>query len=344
MIWLSWRQFRAQGAALAALVAAGMIVLIVTGQGLISRVRGSAAVYDLLTASDRALFYTGIVALAVIPPILGAFWGAPLLAREIEGGTHRLIWTQTVTRNRWLVARLGLITVASAVLVGALSWAITWWSADLDGAMSSTRGGLPGRLTPISFAMRGVVPVACTVFAIALGAAAGAVLRRSLPAMAVTLALVVTAQVTVPMFLRPHLLPPVTRTVAITPATLDGIGLPAASGPPVITVHTGDRADWIIRNVTVGRSGRAVPVPDWMGTCGPGMIDGAVRAGGTAQPAASTAGSCFERLQAGGFRQRVTYQPAARFWPLQWAESTLYLLAAAALIAFTAAKTGRRNT
>jgi hypothetical protein len=30
------------------------------------------------------------------------FWGAPLVAGELESGTFRLAWTQDVSRVRWL--------------------------------------------------------------------------------------------------------------------------------------------------------------------------------------------------------------------------------------------------
>ena len=144
-------------------------------------------VFDHLTRTDRNLFQAAIVVVAVAPAIIGVFWGAPLVARELEAGTHRLAWTQSVTRTRWLATKLGVTTLAAAATVGLLTFAVTWWSQPLDGALSSTQGGLPSRITPVTFAMRGVVPVGYAVFAVVLGATLGAVFRRSLPAMAVTL-------------------------------------------------------------------------------------------------------------------------------------------------------------
>ena len=116
-------------------------------------------VYDLLTGNDRLLFYGGIAVLAVAPAVIGIFWGAPLVARELETGTHRLAWNQSVTRSRWLATKLGFTVLATAVAVGILTLAITWWAHPIDGATGSSRGSLPSRLTPISFAMRGIVPV-----------------------------------------------------------------------------------------------------------------------------------------------------------------------------------------
>ena len=43
------------------------------------------------------------------PLLVGLFWGAPVLAREFERGTHRLAWTQSVPRRAWLVVKLGVL-------------------------------------------------------------------------------------------------------------------------------------------------------------------------------------------------------------------------------------------
>ena len=64
-------------------------------------------VFDHLTGTDTALFYAGIAVLAVVPPLIGAFWGAPVVARELETGTYRLVWNQSVTRSTWLAAKPG---------------------------------------------------------------------------------------------------------------------------------------------------------------------------------------------------------------------------------------------
>jgi hypothetical protein len=40
----------------------------------------------------------------MIPPMIGAFVGAPVLARELETGTYRLTWAQGFGRARWTLA------------------------------------------------------------------------------------------------------------------------------------------------------------------------------------------------------------------------------------------------
>jgi hypothetical protein len=333
MIWLSWRQFRIQAAAAGLAAIAVTVVLAITGPRLADLARRSTDIFDLLTRTDRFLFYAGIVLLAVAPAVIGAFWGAPMVARELETGTHRLVWNQTVTRSRWLATRLGLTVGAAALAMGAMTVAVTWWSGPLDGAVSNTRGGLPARLTPVSFGMRGLVPVAYTVFAIVLGVALGIVVRRSLPAMALTLAVVAFVQIASPLWIRPHLVPPVTVNVSLTERRLDSISLAGGSGPVSIALSTGNRRDWILSNTTVDAAGHEAHLPAWFTGCLPSpsptpapIVDGPVQA--------RPVDTCLARLTGEGYRQRIVYQPADHFWRLQAAEAALFLLLSGLLTAF----------
>jgi hypothetical protein len=323
MIWLTWRQFRAQASAVYAAVAAVAVVLAITGPRLADLARQNATVYDVLTATDRNLFAAGIVVLALAPAVIGAFWGAPLVARELEAGTHRLVWNQSVTRTRWLATKLGITTLAAAAAAGALTLAISWWSEPLDGAQSSTRGGLPARMTPVAFAMRGIAPVGYTVFAVVLGVTVGAVLRRSVPAMAVTLALFTFVQIAVPLWVRPHLVPAVQETLTFSRSNLDGILL-RESGDLRITLTTGSPGDWVLSNQTVDASGAPSALPSWVHDCLPGP-PGAAADGRTQAVQPPDISACFARLNAEGYRQRIVYQPADHFWRLQWAETALFL-------------------
>jgi hypothetical protein len=344
MIWLTWRQFRAQAAAVAAVAVAFALVLAATGPRLADLAITYRDVFDHLTRTDRNLFYAGIVVVAVAPVIIGVFWGAPMVARELETGTHRLAWTQSVTRSRWLATKLGLTTLAAAAAVGLLTFAVTWWSQPLDGALSSTRGNLPARLTPVSFAMRGVVPVGYAVFAVVLGATLGAVLRRSLPAMAVTLAVVIFVQIAVPTWIRAHLAPTAEQTVTFDRERLDGISIgDTGPGSPLrMTVNTGGVGNWVLSNQTVDANGRATTLPSWFADClppppAPGTTEGPVKVRGP-----DTMDACFQRLNAEGYRQHVVYQPAKHFWPLQWAELALYLALSGLLTGFCFWWTRRR--
>lgn len=321
MIWLTWRQLRGQAVVVYAAVAVAVVVLLRTRPGL-SAPGFTTSIFDGLTRTDRGLFFTGVIGLALAPALVGAFWGAPMVARELEAGTHRLVWNQSVTRTRWLAAKLTLTVLVTAVGIGALTLAVTWWSAPIDGATSNTHGGLPARLTPVTFAMRGVAPIAYAVFALVLRVAVGCVLRRTLAAMALTLALFTVIQVAVPLWIRPHLVPPTTAIRTITWGAVDGIRDNGA-GPVSLTLTSGDRNDWILSNDTVNADGKVVALPLWLDQCLPKPPSGPSAAPVEVDEASLEA--CFDRLGERGYRQRLVYQRADSFWPLQWAETALFL-------------------
>lgn len=327
MTWLIWRQIRTQLLAVYALVGAAALVLALTGPRLARLTPVDGSIFSQLTELDRFVYYSGIVVIAVVPALIGIFWGAPLVARELENGTHRLAWNQSVTRTRWLAVKLGVATLATAAAVGALTLAITWWADPLDGIQSETRGNLPSRLAPVAFAMRGIVPISYAVFALVLGVTLGVLLRRSLPAMALTLAVYVAAQVAVPFLVRPHLVPPETQITEISMETMMGLGSHGGSDVVEFEARAADPSDWVLENETIDSSGLVTGLPTWFADCMPGP------------PRAPTAGDpdtaaepppedrledCFARLDSEGYQQRLVVQPVSHFWPLQWAETGLY--------------------
>ncbi len=330
MIWLTWRQNRAQLVVAAGVVSVVAVVAGWTGRRLADLVATTDAGYDELTSTDIALFFAGVMMLAVIPALIGAFWGAPLVAHELETGTYRLVWNQSVTRTRWLATRLGLTALAAAAVTGLLSLAVTWWSGPLDGAVGARTGSLPTRLTPVTFAMRGVVPVAYTLFALVLGVVIGAMVRRTVPAMALTLGLFLAVQIAVPLWIRPHLATPAETTITMGPSTFDGLSRSGPDGPVTLTARSVARGDWVLSNTTVDAAGTAVELPAWFEDC-------VVPAGPPRERvAASGKGpleACLARLTDEGYRQRLVYQPASRFWTLQWRESALFVVVAGALAA-----------
>ena len=71
----------------------------------------------------------------------------------------------------------------------------------------------------MTFASRDIVPLGYAAFAFALGTTLGLLLRRTLPAMAITLAVFIAIQILVPTLIRPHLLPSTTTTFPINQAS-----------------------------------------------------------------------------------------------------------------------------
>ena len=155
----------------------------------------------------------------VAPALFGLFWGAPLLARELETGSYRLAWTQSVTRSRWLLTKLGLGALATVTLAGLLTLTITWWYRALDKV---------GTNQYAVFDRRDLVPIGYALFAFATGALFGALLRRTVPAMVATLVLYVFARVASAIWIRPHLLSPTHATSSLLDA--DRFGFTARNG------------------------------------------------------------------------------------------------------------------
>ncbi len=317
MIWLTWRQHRTQAlAGLIGLAAIGAFLLI-TGPHISSAFHGLQACLAVPSRDCSFLHesfnrrFNGLQFVVplfmMVPALVGLFWGAPIIAREVEQGTHRLAWTQGVTRTRWAAWKFGLIflvTVAGATL---FAWWATTWSSPLVRASDSRFGyGV--------FDLRGLVPVAYTLFALALGLAVGALVRRTLPAMAITLGGFAVVRVLVELFLRPHFLP--TKTISY----------PFLQGSPRQGL-----GDWVLSSRVFDPTGHFV-VGNGSLRIDPGLIarycPGVPRTpsiGGK-----DDVGQCLARL---GVRIVDTYQPGGRFWLFQGIESAIFLVLAAGLVA-----------
>jgi hypothetical protein len=335
LTWLVWRQYRVQAAIVGALLAAFAAVLLVTGVQMASQWHSAlsactadqscGALANSLSLGSHAVYDLTFLTL-VGPAVLGLLVGAPVVAGEVETGTSNFAWTQSVTRGRWLMAKAGWLLLAAAVWGGCVAALMTWWSGP--------RNALYGNaLQPNNFDMQGIVPVGYALFGMALGIAAGALLRRTLPAIAVTLAGFIAVRVLVAEVFRAHYLTAVTTYYSVTsnwtPAsgawTL-GSGVVNKSGQvlaaPDVTVING------VPNVIAG-----VPVSDLPAACKP-LVSAVVRTISRATPDGSgpqlrQLASC---IRSAGFRQFVTYQPISRYWAFQAIETGVFLVLAAALV------------
>jgi hypothetical protein len=320
MTWLTWRQFRLPALSVfAALIVIG-VVLAITGPELVGRT----------SFSDQDTMFTGtILVLYLLPAVIGVFWGVPMITRELESGTHSLVWNQTVTRKRWLTTKLGFGLLAAMVAAGLLGWAVSWWASPIDAlAAQQTDRGMLGRIMPVVFGARGIVPIGYAAFALALGVAVGMVLKRTVAAMAVTLVVIVAVLLLVPNFVRPYLLPPQTMTVAIVGEDITNITGDETGDILEIGVRNPPGA-WVLANETVDPAGKAVsPLPDFVQTCVPRPSREA------GPPPHGSLEACMAQLGTHGYQQRLTYQPGSRFWPLQWLELALYLAMTALLTWF----------
>jgi hypothetical protein len=344
MIWLTWRQFRASAAMTAAALALLAAILAVTGPDLADEYSSGIAActnqggdcsnfVDQFFRDHRGGFLAATAVVLVLPALIGLFWGAPLMARELEAGTHRLVWTQSITRTRWLAVKLGLVGLAAVTAAGLGSLAVDWWSDPLD---KSAFEQFP-RMEPLLFGTRGIVPIAYAAFAFALGVTVGMLVRRTLPAMAITLAVFVALQVAMPPLVRAHLIPPKRANVEITASNLEGF----FGGPDnriQVSATAADTGAWVLSSHTVDASGRAVdsiPVSTSSGPCAP------PQPGSGPQSARAAPGHegdelapCLAEVKRLGYRQQVTYQPSSRFWRLQSYETAIYTVLALGLAGF----------
>jgi hypothetical protein len=333
MTWLTWRQFRTQTLVTLAALAAIAVTLGITGPhlahlfhteiaGCLGQSGSNACSNDTLNAFTATYGFLQTFfgyALIVIPGLIGAFWGAPLLTREVEAGTHRLVWNQSVTRTRWLAVKVGLIGLASAVAAGLFSLMLTWWANPLDRVNAN-------RLIPPVFDQRGIEPIGWALFAFALGVTAGVLLRRTVPAMATTLAVFTAARILWPLYIRPHLIPPVHETARVGTLPFDWVGVNQGPNSPMV-VHVSMPGAWILSDHTVNAAGHQVLGSTLFPLCPPPTDGGVTK---------HAPDSCFIQhlIQLGYNRSVLTYQPASRFWPLQWVETGILATVAVLLAAF----------
>jgi hypothetical protein len=323
MIWLTWRQFRTQAIATLAILAAATTYIVVTG-----RQMHHTYAADLVSCPHPEIHcrpldqlqqtYNGeqqLLQLLVVavPALIGIFWGAPLIAAELERGSHRMTWNQSITPVRWLAVKVALLGLAALLTAGALSVLLTWWASPLD-LVADDRFGA------ITFATRNIAPLGYAVAAFALGTTLGLLVRRTLPAMAGTLAVFIALQIMFAAVLRPNLLPSTTSSLAINATTLSqvqGIGQGADPGGPLSIFGFGPAGAWIVSATYLENSSGQTFSANQASSC----LD---------NPAGSftSIGNCLAPYN---LHIDYTYQPASNYWPLQWYETGIYLALASLL-------------
>ena len=299
MFWLTIRQHRMQLFVTAGLLAAFGLVLLVHGIGTANAAAGlSGAERDAVLGQRHELLGNVIGWLPVVPLGVGLFWGAPVLAREIERGTHYLAWTQTVPRRRWLVAKLawlGLLVTLAGLALGAM---IASWTATFAGTRYAFR------FSDVAvFTTTGVAGGAWWLFAFMIGVAGGALLRRMLPAMAVTVA----------VFLLGLFGVFAARAVYAEPERVVNAG--AADVSMADTLPTGTT---------------------WLDPSGKEIAD----VDGSVCPDQATYWACMDDA---GYRAVSYLQPADRYWRFQWTETGILLFGTVLLAGVAYLRVARRS-
>jgi ABC-type transport system involved in multi-copper enzyme maturation permease subunit len=353
MIRLTWLQFRAQAVTAAAALAAFAVLLAATGPHLASMYAASglsscqgggcgqlATTYLQELKADGAewLYVISVAGILLAPAVIGLFWGAPLIAHELETGTSALVWTQSVTRTRWLAVKLTVGGLAAMAVTEGLSLMQAWWAAPIGRAVGHGAGGSSfitmGQFSSLVFATHGITPLGYAAFAFTLGVTAGALIRRTVPAMAVTLAVFAAVQIAMPLWIRPHLIPashtviPVTSldstsltgsTHQVNNSTVQGTFLLGSLDLP------GEPGAWVLSSWSVNAAGQVtITTP-------------------AACTALSTQSPAFlDCLASHGIREEISYQPASRYWAFQSAETAIYLAPTLALAGYCFRRLNRR--
>jgi hypothetical protein len=333
MIWFTWRLFRIQTWITIGALTVLAVLLAVTGRSIadayaaanVAACHGdcSAAINSFLqqarNGTSGTVFNLATAMMYVVPALIGIFWGAPLIARELETGTHRLAWNQSVTRTRWLATKLAIVGAAAAVTAGLLSWAVTSWAHHIDHATGN-------RITPQLFSARGIVPIGYALFAFALGVTLGMLIRRTVPAMAATLGIYIAAVISMPLWIRAHLLPASRATTPLDMSSLNEFNM--RDNGHMTVLGRGGVAGWMLSNRTITPTGHIFTGPANPQYCSRDVSPKA----------------CLDWVGTLGLRQDITYQPANHFWPLQWTETGIFLAVAVLLAGFCFWWTRRRLT
>jgi hypothetical protein len=337
MAWVTWRQHRIALTGVALFLGGWTLYVWLNGLQLhhafaamtACHPASSLACLDLISSFKVGAFLANGTALQAVPALIGAFAGAPLLAREMETGTFRYAWTQGFGRSRWTLAKLVPLAVVLAAAAGALSVLFDWYYQPYFAARSPAL--FPGQLSPLAaglFDLRGVAFTAWTLAAFAIGALAGMLIRHVVAAMAATLAFYAGIAAAAVLYLREHYASPlVTRnlfTFFLSPPRSDFV---------VRTWWTKDRMT--VSQSTMNRVfntlfDKMMPVVH------------SSREGAVAALKAPTEFHVFRHLTQHGYTYWASYQPASRFWPFQWIEAGWLLALSVLFIAATVWLVGRR--
>jgi ABC-type transport system involved in multi-copper enzyme maturation permease subunit len=220
VIWVGWRQQRWETIVAAAILAAIAALLVPTGLSMFSAYNNdglascAGALQSGVCDSAARQFtneFTGLGNLiawfTLVPGLIGILLAAPFVA-DLERGTYRLDWTQSITRRRWIVGKLGVGFLTAVVAALAFIALVTWWRTPLV--------RVQGRMDNSVFDSEGIVAIGYALFALGLAAAIGAIWRRTVPALVSAFALYFAARLFVDTWLRQRLVTPLHATWAVS--------------------------------------------------------------------------------------------------------------------------------
>ncbi len=341
MIWFAWRQFRTQAVIAFTLLVALGIAFLVTGPNLLhtydTQIVGCSARHDCNDVRNSFLsaypFLQNLLTESeFLAVLIGIFWGAPVVAREFDTGTYRLAWTQSASRAQWLTAKMLVGGIASVITAGLFTVMATWWSSPLDRV----------RDQPFSlFDTRDIAPIGYALFAFALGVALGAVVRRVIPAMVITIAGFAAVRGLFNFVVRPHFVAAMHATYAYVTPSGNGFRIGGNDINP---------GDWRLSSVVKNAAGKIFPrlnegidfQPNGNGSvtfvgagrC-PNKIPAGFGTGGRSGPPKAVQEALDKCVNSFHLHVLVTYIPVSRYWSIQWYELSSYVVLSLILGAFS---------
>jgi ABC-type transport system involved in multi-copper enzyme maturation permease subunit len=332
MAGVTWRQHRFALLGVVTLLSALAVYLWIVGlqlhrayaAAIACHPAGSPACQDLINAfNGMNTFLANGSILQALPVLIGAFVGAPVLARELETGTYRYAWTQGFGRWRWTLGKLVPLAVAVTAAAGAFSALLSWYYQPYLATghqvlglsqTSAFNGGL--------FDLREVAFPAWTLAAFAIGALVGMLIRRVVPAIAATLVVYAGLAFATGIFLREHYLAPLLTTSLNVPGSAWILGQWWTKGGVTLSQSTMQQ----VMLPVIQRLMPAVPEDQIHLYKLPTLLN-------------------TERyLTQHGYTYWTSYQPVSRFWPFQWIEGGWLLALSVLLIAATIWLVRRRAT
>jgi len=218
---------------------------------------------------------------------------------------------------------LAIGAATTVIVTGLLTLTVTWWYRALD-TVGSNQYAL--------FDRRGIAPIGYAAFAFAVGALLGAVIRRVVPTMAATLGVYALARIGTDLWVRPHLLRPLHKTLSLLDA--NGFGFASTKGGPItleVKAAAGNNA-WTQSTQIVTAAGHRATTPQLSAFLHqhcpaianpppPPLANHPIKAG----PADAAAFDACRQQAAHTFHLLVTFQPASRYWTFQWLEVGIFL-------------------
>jgi hypothetical protein len=315
LAWVAWRRNRAAVLGLGGLLAALASYLVITGLQTRAAYNDLGSCIPPVTTDACRIQWTSFMdshgdrglmgpLLVVLPGIVGAVVGAPLIGRELESGVFRYSWTQGAGRMRWSVAVVLPVAILSVALMGAVGLLVSWRNQPM------VASGAAQRLDTSTFPTTGLAVMGWALLAVSAGVLAGLLWRRVVPAMATTFAawfgLAYLASV-----VRPHLLTPLTTKGDVPSGGLEVSDHWTKGGKPVGLAEVGSVLDKV--GVTMS---------------GDGFSAHAER-DGAAPP------DPIAYLNEHGYFHVHIYQPDSRYWTFQWIELGWLVLLSVVLLGLT---------